>query len=382
MSSLALALLLAATVDPALIGQWSGPGGVGLTVQQGGACRFDVDDGSCRTDSGTIFFTVDGETEQVRYSIVAGTLTIVDIDGSSLVMRRVGGAPVVKPAPAPDAAPTPLAPPATASAAPKATGKGTPYSQKGWGTSFTVPGGWKAAEKDGLVLAGSDSEAGLLVVRFYPAATRAELEQGFHNGFHDNGMHAQPSTALATFSAKGGQGLAGDLTGADAQGNAVAVRTVAVMTPFGGALVVAGLTTPPQFGTVRARADALAASATFTRPPKVSTLAGDYQWFYLSKDGRYSREARITLCQSGTFRRSGEMAGSGASGSAVVDHGSSGRWSATGDAAAGTLTLSFGDGATESMPFSVSTRPADRSAYGPGVDIGGTLYQKTGPGGC
>jgi hypothetical protein len=154
------------------------------------------------------------------------------------------------------------------------------------------------------------------------------------------------------------------------------------MTPFGGALVVAGLTTPPQFPTLKARADALATSATFTKPPKVSSLAGNYEWFYLSKDGQYSRESRITLCRSGAFQRSGEMAGSGAAGSAVVDHGNHGTWAATGDASSGTLTLTYGSGASESLPFRVSTRPQDRSAYGPGVTIGDTLYQKTGPGDC
>ncbi len=387
MTSLALALLFAAAVDPALVGQWTGPGGIALSIAANGACRFDVDDGTCRTAGGTLYFTVDGETDVVRYALAAGALTVVDVDGATLVFQRVGAAPAAAarpqlPAPV---APTPVEsdlPPAPTPPAPKASGKGTPFTQKGWGASFTVPGGWRAGEKDGLVLAGSDTEAGLIVVRFYPAATRADLEQGFQQGFHDNGMSARPSSALAPFSAKGGQALAGDLAGADAQGNPLSVRTVAVMTPYGGALVVAGLTTPPQFPTIKARVDALAASATFKKPPKVSSLAGNYEWFYLSKDGGYSRESRITLCQGGSFRRSGEMAGSGGAGSAVVNHGNSGTWSAIGDDASGTLTLTYGDGATESLPYAVSMRPADRSAYGPGVTIGGTLYQKTGPGGC
>lgn len=385
MAVLSLAVLLAVAVDPALVGQWSGPGGIALSITANGACRFDVDDGTCRTAGGGLYFTVDGETDEVRYTLAAGALTIVDVDGATLVFRRVGAAPAaarpdVAP-PAPPAAPPDTAPPPSAPAA-KPSGKGTPFQQKGWGASFTVPGGWRAGEKDGLVLAGSDTEAGLIVVRFYPVATRADVEQGFQQGFHDNGMNAQPSSALAPFASKGGQALAGDLSGADAQGNPLAVRTVAVLTPFGGALVVAGITTPPQFATVKARADALAASASFTKPPKVSSLAGNYEWFYLSKDGRYSRESHITLCQSGAFRRSGEMAGSGSAGSAVVDHGNGGTWSATGDASSGTLTLIYGDGASESLHYTVSTRPADRSAYGPGVNIGGTLYQKTGPGGC
>ncbi|MCC7072971.1 MAG: hypothetical protein IT383_16730 [Deltaproteobacteria bacterium] len=384
MAALALTILLAAAVDPALVGQWQGPGGIALAIKGNGACRFDVDDGTCKTAGGTLYFTVDGETDEVRYTLAGGALTIVDVDGATLLFQRVGAAPAAagRAEAAPEAPPAPA--PTAAAPAPvaKASGKGTPFTQKGWGASFTVPGGWRAGEKDGLVLAGSDTEAGLLVVRFYPTATRADLEQGFNQGFHDNGMNAQPSSSLAPFAAKGGQALAGDLAGADAQGNPLAVRTVAVMTPFGGALVVAGITTPPQFATVKARADALAAAARVTKPPEVSSLAGNYEWFYLSKDGRYSRESRITLCQGGAFRRSGEMAGSGAAGSAVVDHGNGGTWSATGDANAGTLTLTYGDGATESLQYTVSTRPADRSAYGPGVNIGGTLYQKTGPGGC
>lgn len=384
MTPFALVLALAAAVDPALVGDWSGPGGMALSVQKNGACRFDVDAGTCRTQGGTLTFTVDGESEAVRYSISGAVLTVVDVDGSVLVLQRAGGA--VAPAPAPAAATPPVASKAAATpstpAPVKPSGKGAPFSKKAWGTTFTVPGGWKAAEKDGLVLAGSDTEAGLIVVRFYPQATRADLEQGFQQGFHENGMNAQPSTALAAFSAKGGAALAGDLAGADAQGNELAVRTVAVMTPYGGALVVAGLTTPPQFPTLKARADALAASATFSKPPKVSSLAGNYQWFYLSKDGQYSREARITLCQGGSFERFGEMAGSGSAGSAVVDHGNRGSWSATGDASSGTLTLTYGDGSSESLPYQVSHRPEDRSAYGPGVTIGSTLYQKTGPGGC
>ena len=391
MNALALAMMLAAAIDPALVGDWSGPGGISLAVHKNGTCKFDVDAGSCRTNGGTLSFTVDGETENVRYSIRGGVLTIIDVDGSTLTLGRVGGgsaAPAAATpldraaAPAPERAPPTAPPAAPTGVAAKAVGKGTPFTQKGWATSFTVTGGWKAGEKDGVVLAGSDTEAGLLVVRFYPKASRADLEQGFQQGFHDNGMNAAPATALTAFAAKGGQALAGDLTGADAQGNPLAVRTVAVMTPFGGALVVAGLTTPPQFATLKARTDALAASATFTRPPKVSSLAGNYEWFYLSKDGQYSRESRITLCQSGAFQRRGEMAGSGSSGSAVVDHGNSGTWSATGDAMSGTVTLTYANGASESLPYQVSARPQDRSAYGPGVTIGSTLYQKTGPGGC
>lgn len=37
---------------------------------------------------------------------------------------------------------------------------------------------------------------------------------------------------------------------------------------------------------------------------------------------------------------------------------------------------------SETLEYRVSRDPKDRSGYGPGVTIGSTKYQKTGPGTC
>jgi hypothetical protein len=260
-------------------------------------------------------------------------------------------------------------------------GARTTINQAGWGVSFALPGGWKSAEKDGLIVAGSDTEAGLIVVRYLPRVTREEMLQGYQAGINEGGFVARPISAATSLPAQAGTTLAGVLEGMGADGNVVKVRSVGVLSQFGGGLVVTGFTTRPMYATLAARTDAIATSATFRAPPRNAGLAGNYEYVYVSKSGSYSRESKITLCQSGRFTRSGEMAGSGSAGSAVTSRQNGGTWQATGDGA-GIITLTWNNGGVTTLNYRVSTNPKDRSGYGPGVQIGDTLYQKTGPGGC
>lgn len=277
----------------------------------------------------------------------------------------------------------------TAIAAPQASA--TPLPEKGarttirkeaWGVTFSLPGGWKSGEKDGIVVAGSDFEAGLILVRYLPKVTRAEMLSGYQAGINEGGFVARPISAATSLPVKGGTALAGVLEGMGSDGNMVRVRSVGVMSQFGGAVVVTGLTTRPMYPTLEARTDAIAQSVTFRAPPRNASLAGNYEYVYVSKSGSYSRESRITLCQSGRFAKSGEMAGASHAGSAVTSQQNGGTWQAAGDGYNGTLTLTWGNGAVTTLQYRVSQNPKDRSSYGAGVQIGDTLYQKTGPGGC
>jgi hypothetical protein len=277
------------------------------------------------------------------------------------------------------------APPAS-SAAParpaSTSGPGTTVDRPGWGVTLTLPPGWRSADRDGLLLVASDTEAGAILVRFLPRTTRAELLSGYQAGLQEAGFVARPVAAATDFDARGGPAVAGVLEGRRQDGAAVRIRTVGVLSRYGGAVVVTGLTTPEHYPTLAARTEAVARAVTFREPPRTAQIAGDYQFIYVSKSGSYSREARITLCQSGRFTRSGEMAGSGAAGSAVTSNRNGGTWQAVGDASAGTITLTFGDGTVSTLPYQASQDPKDRSAYGAALRVGGTLYQKTGPGGC
>jgi len=277
------------------------------------------------------------------------------------------------------------APPASAAAPAnpaKAPGPGTTVDRPGWGVTLTLPPGWRSADKDGLLLVGSDTEAGAIVVRYLPRATRDDLIAGYQAGLQEAGFVARPVTAATAFDARGGPALAGVLEGRRQDGATLRFRTVGVLSRYGGAVVITGLTTPEHYPTLADRTEAVARAVTFREPPRTAQIAGDYQFIYVSKSGSYSREARVTLCQSGRFTRSGEMAGAGSAGSAVTSNRNGGTWRAVGDASAGTITLTFGDGTVTTLPYRASQDPKDRSAYGAALRVGDTLYQKTGPGGC
>lgn len=259
--------------------------------------------------------------------------------------------------------------------------QGTPFRREAWGLGFTVPPNWRTADRDGLLLLGSDTEAGMMIVRFLPRATREELLASYSEGVQDANLMAQPVAEAQPFDVPGATGLAGVLEGQAQDGTTLRVRSIAVLSRHGGAVVLLALTTPPQFARLQARADALARSIVFSGAPKAAPIAGDYQYFYIASGGGYSRESRLTLCASGRFRISGEMAGSGSAGSAYGSSGQGGTWSATGDAGGGTLLLQ-GDGGTRSVPWRVSTNPRDRSGYGPAIYLGNDLYQKVGEGRC
>lgn len=113
-------------------------------------------------------------------------------------------------------------------------------------------------------------------------------------------------------------------------------------------------------------------------------LTGHYWAFsgHSTGSGSYSREQRAALCSDGTFYMGSETGSSGASGSAGVSHGDSGRWTAQGDALRGTLTLMFTDGRREQIRYETSLNSKDRSGYGPAVIFDGTNYQRTGDGNC
>jgi hypothetical protein len=257
------------------------------------------------------------------------------------------------------------------------------FFREAWGLGFTVPPAWRTADKDDLLLVVSDTEAGLMIVRFLPRASREELLAGYRQGIQEAGFVARPVAEAQPFELPGATGFAGLLEGQAQDGTTIRVRSVGVLSRFGGAAVVVGLTTPPQFAQLQARVDALARSLVFSAPPKAAPIAGDYQFFHISQGGGYSREARLTLCASGRYTTGGELSSSGAAGALTSSAGANGgTWSATGDATGGTLLLQSAAGGTRSLPYRVSTNPRDRSGYGAALYFGNDLYQKTGDGRC
>jgi hypothetical protein len=365
----------------------------------------------CTTAAGKLSYTALGQRVEYGYSIQAGTLIVNDpSQPQPFVLQRVQQAPAAQPAPgygyqnapqyAPQPAPLPSPEHATNPAkagraetpAPAPAGKGTPFSKESWGVSLTIPAGWRGAEKDGNLLIGGESEAGLIIVRFVAKLTREAMLAEYGRGLQEGGMNLMPVAPALDYRTPGAKGVAGELTGMGPNGASYRGRAIGLLSRFGGALVVLGLTSAEQYPTLKARTEALAQSVSFTAPkmPKgADVLAGRYEFFYISPNGGYSRQSKIILCSDGRFSKGGEMAGSGKFGSetptnwgAATNHNNDGTWSSQGDALAGTITLTYGSGQSEILEYRVSQDPKDRSVHGPGVTIGSTKYQKTGPGTC
>jgi hypothetical protein len=266
--------------------------------------------------------------------------------------------------------------------------RGQRYSKENWGLNLVIPEAWKVGERGGVLLAGSDTEAGLMVIRFLPKAGLGELQQLYAQGIQEADFQAFPASPAEEFRAGSLRGIAGEMSGQSAQaGGMVRVRAIGIPSQFGSAVIVLGLTTEANYPNLKRRTDELAATISFSErkvPPVVDYLAGKY-WRYSGSStysGSYSSEASFTLCDDGSFRKGGETYSSGQAGIAAGQSGNAGRWTADGDENQGVTILTYANGQSERLEYVVSQDPKDRSGYGPGVSFGGRLYQRTGGGSC
>jgi hypothetical protein len=379
--------------DPQLVGEWRGDDGTGVPIvfslQADGQCGIDEDRGRCSTQGGVLSFqSAEVGRLQYRYRVSGDSVTVSggDLEGTITLRKVGGGKSAARPAPA---APSGQAPgdapeaPEPVAQAPK--GPGQPVEREAWGLRFTAPPGWKVGEKDGLLVLGSDTEAGLILVRFMPGATREQVLQEYAKGLNEEGLSAQSTGPARPFKAQQGEAVAGELAGSSNDGQEIRARAIAFFGKNGSALSVVGLTTAAKYPTLKARVDQLAQTVRFSppkAPPAASFLAGSYWYYHGSSSGSYSRENKLTLCTDGQFFRGGEMMGSGSAGSAATAHQNGGRWTAVGNPLSGTVTLTYGSGETETLEYVVSQDPKDRSAHGPAVSFGRYKYQKTGSGQC
>lgn len=225
---------------------------------------------------------------------------------------------------------------------------------------------------------GSESEAGLMLVRFVRQTNRQALAADYSEGLEDGGVRLAPVGAPQDYAAGGYRGLAGELAGLGTDGSKLRARIIAVLSPYGDAAVFMGLTTAEKYEQLRPRAEALAASVSFTKPrvpPANLTVAGQYYYIYASSiGGTYSREDTLNLCANGMFNRAGESYASGAGQwGAAGQSGYSGRWSAEGDQNQGTVTLSYNNGRTVQLSY---------QRAGGGMVFDGNKYARFGDGSC
>ena len=85
--------------------------------------------------------------------------------------------------------------------------RGQRYTKDNWGLNFLIPEAWKVGERGGALLVGSDTEAGLMVIRFLPKAGLGELQQLYAQGIQEEGFQAFPQGPTQEFRAGSLRGI-------------------------------------------------------------------------------------------------------------------------------------------------------------------------------
>lgn len=322
--------LAPAQIPADLLGEWRAQvSGVTMILRfdPGGRCSIDDDRGVCKAQNGWLTFrTDDGEVERYAFDLASGRLTLSggDLDEPHVFQRAATQTP---------------------------TGR---FHQPKWGFSFALPPSWKASERDGVLLLGSETEPGLMLIRFLRRTAEPQLRAAYADGLEEGGMKLATASPIESIRSGAQQALAGELSGVSAEGRLTA-RVIAVLTPFGDAAVFLGVTTNANYARLKSHIDAMAASAVFSESPPSTAreaIAGEYRH-------NHSRPEVLNLCSSGMFSRGGETI--------------EGEWLADGDGEQGAITLILRGGNREQLSYRKS---------GPDLVLNGKHYSRIGDGAC
>ena len=116
-------------------------------------------------------------------------------------------------------------------AGPAAPTRGSRYCHDNWGISFVTPPGWKVGERQGLLLMGSDTEAGLIIIRLARRTGLQQLVQDYSQGMQEEGLQLMPTMQAQDFPAGQNRAVAGELAGTAKDGAQIRAPAVAVASP-------------------------------------------------------------------------------------------------------------------------------------------------------
>lgn len=237
-------------------------------------------------------------------------------------------------------------------ASPAAPARGSRYRHDNWGISFVPPPGWKVGERQGLLLMGSDTEAGLIIIRMARRTSLQQLVQDYGEGMEEEGLQLMPTVQAREFPAGRNQAVAGELAGVAQDGARIRARAVAVASPFGDAAVVLGMTTEEKYAGLKPRVESIASSFEFSQPkapPILEAIAGQY--YYISSSSYGSSERYIDMCSDGRFSSRSGTYSTGGAGTAYGEGGQSAQWTAEGDGSQGVIVVTNPDGSNERYPY-------------------------------
>jgi hypothetical protein len=320
------------------------------------------------------------EERGVSFTLTPAVATRLKAKGATeqllAAMRSAGGAQHAArpPATATRSAQRPTTARAAGARGPSGAAQGRRFNYEKWGLGFLIPGDWKVGERGGALLLGSDTEAGLMIIRVLRRTNLQTLAEGYQEGMQEEGLQLTPTTRLENFSAGGNQGLAGEMAGLAQDGARIRARAVGVASPFGDAVVILGLTTEEKYAGLKPRVDALASSFSFAQPqaaPVPEFLAGQY--YYISASSYGSSERYINMCSDGRFSSQSGTYSSGAAGTGYGEGGQSAQWTAEGDESQGVIIVTYPNGQTERHEYRRS---------GSDLIVNGKTFARYGDGSC
>ena len=370
--------------DPALVGTWKGSlEGIPfeLTLRPDGTGEFTGDPVRWRVQGNSLVLGDEDGSETYNFRLRGAQLTLTggDLIGA-VTMTRVGGAAsaAAPPEPAPKVQARPVEPrlesARTRPAPAPAAAQGPRYSHDQWGLSFAVPGAWKVNPRQGLLLLGSDTEAGLMIIRFVRKTSLQQLAQEYGEGLEEEGIRLMPAAPAQDFAAGRNPGLAGELSGTAPDGAHLRGRIIAAGSAYGDAAIVLGLTTDEKYPGLKSRVESLAATFSFSRPkepPVLEFLAGQY--FYISASTIGSSERYLNLCSDGRFSERQDIYSSGSGGTGYGESGASARWTAEGDQSQGLIHVTYPNGNSRQFEYRKS---------GGDLIVDGRKYARYGDGSC
>ena len=156
-------------VDSRLVGTWTADATT-IKVGADGTCSVGAEGGKCQTVLDALFYQApNGQVVNDTWKVAGDELSLSG-NGIDQTFRRAPEAPARAPAT-----------------------KAGWWTQAQWGVEFALPAGWKAVERESTVLLGSETEPGLILVRFMPRTDRQKLaaaySQGLQEGGHGGELH-------------------------------------------------------------------------------------------------------------------------------------------------------------------------------------------------
>ena len=237
-----------------------------------------------------------------------------------------------------------------------------------------MPPNWKVGERQGILLLGSDTEAGLMIIRSARKTTLEQLSAEYGEGMQEEGLQLMPVGQPENFPAGANRGLAGEMAGVAQDGARIHARVVAVASPFGDAAVAMGMTTEEKYAGLRPRVESLASSFQFSQPqaaPILEAIAGQY--YYISASSYGSSERYINMCSDGRFSSQSGTYSTGGAGTAYGEGGQSAQWTAEGDENQGVIIVTYPNGKTERHQYQRS---------GSDLIVNGRKFARYGDGSC